>query len=475
MKNTRPTATSAFFSRYQLLAVLLLALAPSLAARAELCLDLVVHGTVSSVGGRNRTSVPGIEVGDRFSARTHILSERFELAVFGPFGARFAAREQPVLVFEFESGRRHAEMIQAVRLDNDTDEDRFEILRDGTTDFVTLRATDPTDFMLASHPQLYANFDSNISMIRQAQDDLEVSCQFFVPDVHGQDVPVGLTGVTVRVETGSCPEPEDRCAHLEFGGTVEGIYDLNGLPASLPGLEVDQPFSATMAISQDSLFSSSVGTGDRVAFNSSSESHTIRFDLAPGLTREFELESLRAADLAGHDEWQVVAAGGGLSLRGIDRSNEALSFLSPLPRSLDTLLRLIHGGGDRFVFESSSIRIDTQGGPRVIHLDGISFTAEVGLCDSFGSSAFLRGDGNGNGGLDISDGIATLGYLFNGSVQLACESAADVNDDGTVALSDAINVFQYLFLDGAPPQAPFPICDQDPTADSLTCEAPACS
>lgn len=87
----------------------------------------------------------------------------------------------------------------------------------------------------------------------------------------------------------------------------------------------------------------------------------------------------------------------------------------------------------------------------------------------FAQAQFLRGDSNHDGSIDISDGIATLGWLFLGSVAPPCRDAADINDSGEVDIADAIYTFNFLFLGGAPPAAPYPGFEADPTDDALGC------
>ncbi|MBI4093058.1 MAG: HYR domain-containing protein, partial [Candidatus Kerfeldbacteria bacterium] len=84
---------------------------------------------------------------------------------------------------------------------------------------------------------------------------------------------------------------------------------------------------------------------------------------------------------------------------------------------------------------------------------------------------FRRADANADGTVDISDAIATLGFLFLGNPkQLFCEDAADTNDDGVIDLSDAVVTLVWLFSDGTQPPAPGPITSGlDPTNDTLTC------
>lgn len=90
----------------------------------------------------------------------------------------------------------------------------------------------------------------------------------------------------------------------------------------------------------------------------------------------------------------------------------------------------------------------------------------------FPDARFRRGDANSDGGVDISDPITTLGYLFLGSDAPSCADAADTNDDGSVDISDAITTLSYLFSGGA--DVPLPgaeFCGADPTSDDLVCES----
>ena len=89
-------------------------------------------------------------------------------------------------------------------------------------------------------------------------------------------------------------------------------------------------------------------------------------------------------------------------------------------------------------------------------------------------SHFVRGDSNLDETVDISDGVATLGYLFLGGPALNCIDAADADDSGQVALNDAIFLFANLFSGGAPIPAPYPDCGRDPTPDALSCESSTC-
>lgn len=84
---------------------------------------------------------------------------------------------------------------------------------------------------------------------------------------------------------------------------------------------------------------------------------------------------------------------------------------------------------------------------------------------------FVRGDTNQDGGIDITDPIFMLTYLF-ASGPAGCLLALDGNDDNTVDLADAIYLLTYLFGSGPDPASPNPDCGQDLTpGGTLDCAA----
>jgi len=86
---------------------------------------------------------------------------------------------------------------------------------------------------------------------------------------------------------------------------------------------------------------------------------------------------------------------------------------------------------------------------------GRVITVFFGLPSCHGKRVFLRGDVNSDGGIDISDAVYVLWYLFlRQSVE--CLEAADVNGDGRLNVADPIELLLYLFDEGAPPAPPFP-------------------
>jgi len=83
--------------------------------------------------------------------------------------------------------------------------------------------------------------------------------------------------------------------------------------------------------------------------------------------------------------------------------------------------------------------------------------------------AFVRGDCNADGEINISDAISGLVYLFGGGPTPPCIDSCDANDDGRQDLSDAVATLTYLFLGGDPLPPPAGACGADPSADDLAC------
>ncbi|MGE4618529.1 MAG: S8 family serine peptidase [Planctomycetota bacterium] len=99
-------------------------------------------------------------------------------------------------------------------------------------------------------------------------------------------------------------------------------------------------------------------------------------------------------------------------------------------------------------------------------VDSSSVSIEV----TAASAPFVRGDGNGDGVIDISDPVQTLDYIF-GAGQVSCLAAVDFDDGGVLDIADAIAQLSYIFSNGVPPVAPFPDCGIDPTPDGLGCDS----
>ena len=82
---------------------------------------------------------------------------------------------------------------------------------------------------------------------------------------------------------------------------------------------------------------------------------------------------------------------------------------------------------------------------------------------------FRRGDINQDGTVDISDVINGLQYLFDNEVIL-CADAADTNDDGEINIADSVRLLARLFNGAEPLPAPSELSEgPDLTPDLLEC------
>ena len=82
---------------------------------------------------------------------------------------------------------------------------------------------------------------------------------------------------------------------------------------------------------------------------------------------------------------------------------------------------------------------------------------------------FRRGDADGSGQINITDGIFILNFLFLGGPDPACADAADADDSAAINITDGIFVLNFLFLGGPDPAAPFENCGVDTTGDAPGC------
>ena len=83
---------------------------------------------------------------------------------------------------------------------------------------------------------------------------------------------------------------------------------------------------------------------------------------------------------------------------------------------------------------------------------------------------FRRGDANADGEVNVADASRILGFLFLGDERPSCLKAADPDDTGTVELTGAVYLLEFLFLGGRPLPAPGIDCGLDRTPDKLTCK-----
>jgi hypothetical protein len=85
---------------------------------------------------------------------------------------------------------------------------------------------------------------------------------------------------------------------------------------------------------------------------------------------------------------------------------------------------------------------------------------------------FVRGDINVDGRVTISDALMLRRYQFLGSNELPCHSAADTDDNGSLDISDVVNLLIHQFalgLNDSRIPEPYPGAGSDPTVDPLLC------
>jgi hypothetical protein len=88
--------------------------------------------------------------------------------------------------------------------------------------------------------------------------------------------------------------------------------------------------------------------------------------------------------------------------------------------------------------------------------------------------AFVRGDANADGKVNIADPVKVVLHLFR-SEPVPCADAADADDDGTVGIDDPIEILNLLFRGGDPlPPPGDERCGIDPTNDALGPCTPGC-
>jgi hypothetical protein len=121
---------------------------------------------------------------------------------------------------------------------------------------------------------------------------------------------------------------------------------------------------------------------------------------------------------------------------------------------------------DDFVVYSRSLDLDEI---ETLFVEGPSGPGDV-------EPAFLRGDADASGALEVTDAVNILAFLFLGTFQPMCADALDWDDNGVIEIADSLGSLSAQFLGGAPAPAPgSDTCGVDATADALDCGAfPIC-
>lgn len=130
-------------------------------------------------------------------------------------------------------------------------------------------------------------------------------------------------------------------------------------------------------------------------------------------------------------------------------------------------LELLHHNGSEWV--SVKVGQDTDADVIIGEVESLSPFQFVSPRTSTPLVNFRRGETNQDGTYDISDGVFTLLHLFAGR-STECPDALDANDDGGLNLTDAVYLLNWLFISGAPIPPPGPAeAGLDQTADELGC------
>lgn len=147
---------------------------------------------------------------------------------------------------------------------------------------------------------------------------------------------------------------------------------------------------------------------------------------------------------------------------------------------LDSATKMVRAWVNRELWQEDTFQGTTTGDARI----GIAATVRwqgdqlIGRFDNLGISfdrAFLRAEVNGDGSVDISDAVTILNYLFTDTGDVRCLRAADVDDNGELQITDAIRLLLVLFLDAPPIPVPTMACGLDATGDELPCAESVCS
>jgi hypothetical protein len=173
------------------------------------------------------------------------------------------------------------------------------------------------------------------------------------------------------------------------------------------------------------------------------------------------------------DDWYDDADGSGIggdlrenlvpAINGLDRicgtsmqfSNDPGLFVWHVPADPTRLLV-------RIVLRPGGARSSYSGGNTLLNIMAVNGVER-------GEPIFRRGDANEDGGVDISDAVAILVYLFGGGSPPPCLDRLDTNDEGQLNVADAVYLLSYLFSAGPPPPEPFAQLGPDPTPDGLDC------
>ncbi|MCK4223592.1 MAG: T9SS type A sorting domain-containing protein [candidate division Zixibacteria bacterium] len=109
------------------------------------------------------------------------------------------------------------------------------------------------------------------------------------------------------------------------------------------------------------------------------------------------------------------------------------------------------GGGSQSNHFTLQVSAGAQGSP-IGPQSSINFWGGGGWVYT-AEPAFIWGDANGDGVIDLGDVVFLINYLFKFGVAPCPIQAGDANCDGTVDLGDVVYLINYLFKGGPPPSS----------------------
>jgi hypothetical protein len=175
-----------------------------------------------------------------------------------------------------------------------------------------------------------------------------------------------------------------------------------------------------------------------------------------------------------HGEYQEIA---GSFYSGRKSHPQTIRFPSTCPSSYDLVMAGIGEGEFHLalrLFEADDLleerRFEGVASEGIKMWSSFAVVGEAGpgevLSIRYDETAFLRGDVNGDGGINLADAIKILMVLFSDEPGFECAAAADANGSDGVGISDCIYLLEFFFLNGQAPPRPYPYCGLDPAGDS---------
>jgi hypothetical protein len=114
--------------------------------------------------------------------------------------------------------------------------------------------------------------------------------------------------------------------------------------------------------------------------------------------------------------------------------------------------------------QTNTLHLRDDGPEAEVHIlsDGTARSSNDSLPVGLPLTGFRRGNGNGDGQVDLSDAVYVLSWLFSGGPVPPCLESANSNGSSVVDIGDPIYLLTFLFQGGSPPPAPFPGCGTGP-------------